>query len=440
MGKEEYLKTVTEQMRCEQARGAVEEELCSHIEEAARTYEEFGLSREDAYKRAVEQMGDPVEVGVEMDRIHRPRFDWRMFGVILALSVMGLLFQLFLGYQTGAKVFLPQCLYTGMGLFAMLLVYFLDYSMLGRYAYAFYWGYLGLLTAGVLLCSTVMYRLENGVVRLFVIPIYLMVPVFGAVLYRHRGSGGKGLLRCILLGCIPVLFCIYPLASFGYGVNLALILFLLLCFAVWKGWFAVKRKKTLIMMGLAFVGIPAAFLAYGMNYRLAAYQRARLLHILHLAESEERDYVSRMAQEALGQCRLVGGTGNEFFLNTGLAHTEYVFLNLLTGFGILAGILAMVLFACLVGKVFGISLRQQNQLGQVVGVGCGLVFSVQILECVGMNLGLEWVRSTLFLPFFSYGNWSTIVFYLLLGLVLSVYRYKDIPRKQKVGMRRKTFS
>lgn len=439
MGKEEYLKTVTEQMRCKQARGAVEEELCSHIEEAARTYEEFGISEEAAYQRAVEQMGDPVEVGVELDRIHRPHFDWRMFGVILALNLMGLIVQFFLVQQTGTKFFGPQCMFTALGLGAMLLVYFMDYSILGRYAYAFYWGYLGLLTAGVFVCSTVRYRFENGYMRLFVIPIYLMAPIFGAVLYRHRGSSGKGLLRCGLLGYVPVLFCVFSLSSVGYGINLALILFLLLCLAVWKGWFAVKRLRALVIMGLTFVGIPAAGLAFGMKYGFAAYQKARILNIL-LPGVRERDYVSQMAQEAIGRCRLVGSTENEFFLNTGLAHTEYVFLNILVKFGILAGILVILLFAYLVGKVFRVSLRQQNQLGQMVGVGCGLVFLVQILEYVGMNLGLEGVRSTLFLPFFSYGNWSAMVFYLLLGLVLSVYRYKDIPRKQKAGMRRKTFS
>lgn len=438
MGKEEYLNTVTGQMRCVKAREAVEEELCSHIEEAARTYEEFGLSREEACRRAVEQMGDPVEIGVELDRIHRPRFDGKMFGVILALSILGLLFQLFLGRQTGARIFWPQCMYTILGLSAMTLVYFLDYSILGRYAYVFYWGYLGSLTAGILVCSTVRYRLENGAMRFPMISVYLMVPIFAAVLYRHRGSGRMGLLRCGLLGCVPVLLCIYPMISLGFGVNLALILFLMLCFAVWKGWFAVKRKRALAIMGLSFVGIPAAALAYGMKYRFAAYQRARILNFIQ--PSRERDYVSRMAQEALGRCRLIGGTEHEFFLNTGLAHTEYVFLNLLTGFGLLAGVLALLLLACLVGKIFHISFRQQNQLGQMVGFGCGLVFLVQILECVGMNLGLEGVQSTLFLPFFSYGNFSVVVFYLLLGLVLSIYRYKDIPRKQKVGMRRKTFS
>lgn len=440
MGKEEYLKTVTEQMRCAQAREAVEEELCSHIEEAARTYEEYGLSKEDACKRAVDQMGDPVEVGVELDRIHRPRFEWKMFGMILALSIMGLVVQFFLERQTGTNVFWPQLLYTGLGLGAMLLMYFLDYSILGRYAFVCYWGYLGLLTAAVLAGSVMGYRFVNGILYRFAIPLYLTVPFFGAVLYRYRGSGRKGLLRCGLLGCIPVLFCMYPLRSVGYRINLALILFLMLCFAVWKGWFAVKRKRALAVMSLAFVGIPAAGVALGMKYGFAAYQRARILSILLPGKYEERDYMSRMAREALGRCRLVGGSGSEFFLKTETAHTDFVFLNLLAGFGILAGILVILLLACLVGKVFRISLRQQNQLGQMVGVGCGLVFCVQILECVGMNLGLEGVRSTLFLPFFSYGNGSAVVFYLLLGLVLSVYRYKDIPRKQKAGMHRKTFS
>lgn len=120
-----------------------------------------------------------------------------------------------------------------------------------------------------------------------------------------------------------------------------------------------------------------------------------------------------------------------------LAHREYVFVQLLASFGILAGMCVLLLLMVLILRVFHMSIRQQNVLGQMLGAGCGLVFLAQVLECVLLNLGIG-MESVLFLPFFSYGGSATLVCYLLLGLVLSIYRYKDIPNK--IGMRYQTFS
>ena len=35
--------------------------------------------------------GDPVEVGIEMDRIHRPKMAWKMIGLIAVLNLAGIL-------------------------------------------------------------------------------------------------------------------------------------------------------------------------------------------------------------------------------------------------------------------------------------------------------------------------------------------------------------
>ena len=91
-------------------------------------------------------MGDPVEVGIDMDRIHRPRNGWKFLGVIAALSAAGLLAQYICIYRYGGseltgnsitiQAFYRQCAYTLMGLAVMAGLYFCDYSLLSRYAKA----------------------------------------------------------------------------------------------------------------------------------------------------------------------------------------------------------------------------------------------------------------------------------------------------------------
>ena len=83
----EYMKTLEEQIQNKRARALVSEEINGHIEEQAQGYEEEGMSREDAKREAVRQMGDPVETGCALNRIHRPAFPWKLF--VLAVFLTG---------------------------------------------------------------------------------------------------------------------------------------------------------------------------------------------------------------------------------------------------------------------------------------------------------------------------------------------------------------
>ena len=75
MDKKKYIQTVTEQIRCKRALPLVTKELEGHIEDQKSDYMKAGMNVEEAEEAAVLEMGDPVEVGVEMDRIHRPKMD-----------------------------------------------------------------------------------------------------------------------------------------------------------------------------------------------------------------------------------------------------------------------------------------------------------------------------------------------------------------------------
>ena len=93
---------------------------------------------------------------------------------------------------------------------------------------------------------------------------------------------------------------------------------------------------------------------------------------------------------------------------------------------------AMLLTVCMVAgllfltiKIFKISIAQKNQLGMMIGIGCGLAFFMKIFASTLINLQILPYFS-ISMPFLSYGGSSTIVSYILLGLVLSVYRYKNI--------------
>lgn len=86
MKKEEYLHIVTDQIRCKKARPDVKTELEAHIMDQMEDYRSEGMEEQEAMERAILEMGDPVEVGVELDRIHRPKMSWE---ILLLVGILG---------------------------------------------------------------------------------------------------------------------------------------------------------------------------------------------------------------------------------------------------------------------------------------------------------------------------------------------------------------
>ncbi len=85
-----------------------------------------------------------------------------------------------------------------------------------------------------------------------------------------------------------------------------------------------------------------------------------------------------------------------------------------------------------------VSLKQKNQLGMIMGCGCSVVLFAQLLVYILINMGVIPVGSV-YCPFITYGGYGMLVTYVLLGLLLSIYRYQDVPLKveKSVGKRRK---
>ncbi|MCD8396588.1 MAG: FtsW/RodA/SpoVE family cell cycle protein [Lachnospiraceae bacterium] len=108
---------------------------------------------------------------------------------------------------------------------------------------------------------------------------------------------------------------------------------------------------------------------------------------------------------------------------------EYILVSLASAFGLLSVVLVVFLLTFLAVKTFRIALHQKNQLGMILGCGCGIVLLMQILTSLSVDFGLTVAFNTAF-PFLSSDGGNLICSYLLLGLVLSIYRYEDILPKR----------
>ena len=437
---EEYLNKVTEQIRCKKAHESVEGELKNHILDQMEAYKQKGMDEEEALDKAIIEMGDPVEVGASFDRIHRPQISWSMIILVGLISMLSIVLQLTLkngdsGYMEYSSR--RQIFFVILGYIGMLLIYYLDYSFIGRYATGIGIAFLMFMIATkpfrIGINGNMSYLHIGGISFSIPLVMSLFVPLFGAIIFQYRGQGygaiGKSMIWMMVATGITIG------VSLPYACFWGLAMFALLSIAVWKDWFKVNKKKVLGVSGsIAAVGSIIGFgAATAMIFTgsMKTYQADRIRAFL--TQSGEANYVADTAMQILENSDLIGGNAENLKLATlGLpgAQSELIFVSIVACYGILAGILVAGLMIFLVQKIFQISFGQKNQLGMILGCGCGMVFGVMAFFSIIQSLGLFPITAVI-LPFFSNSGSGTIVFYILLGMVLSIYRYQNIPMSHR---------
>ncbi len=436
---EEYLKILLEQIRCRKAWPAVEEEFRCHIEEQAAANVLQGMDKEEALRCAVRDMGDPVETGVDLDRVHRPQTAWDVVGVMLVIALASIFIHVVIGLGAEEINYQPQGTYIGRavcyivaGFAAMLIVYRLDYSFLARRGKLCAVAFLALMTLGAVVYGMKMHGgmlfLDMGVLSFSIVYVmFLYVPLYGAVLYQYRGSGFGGLAKSFLFLVYPVWLAV-KIPCMSLGLLLLFLLSVLLSAAVAKGWFHVPKKS--VLAGYWFIlaaGMPLFYIFVKFNSAsagLPAYQAARLEAFFN-SSFQDNSYVTKMLAELLQGSRFLGGSGQAVAGVLPNYYSEYILAFLYSYYGIAAPCAACLLIAAVAVRALRIALGQRNQLGMMIGLGSGLVMLTNTVMNILENTGLFPPTMT-FLPFFSYTGSGIFVSYILAGIVLSVYRYKNI--------------
>ena len=134
---DEYLKTLLEQIRCKKARPYVKKELQDHIEDQIEANMHAGMDREQAEREAVRDMGDPVETGISLDSVHRPQIAWKLLGIIILISIAGVLIHAGIAGKISENAAAGSDRYVFhvvIGLAVMMILYLLDYTVLARFS------------------------------------------------------------------------------------------------------------------------------------------------------------------------------------------------------------------------------------------------------------------------------------------------------------------
>ena len=434
---EEYIQVLLEQIRCKKAQPYIREEICGHLEEQIEDNMAVGMSRVDAEKAAVEDMGSPVEVGIALDRIHRPKVNWLLISLMAVIGLVGIILHELMWRQMGllASGSLEFAKYTIIGFALMIAMYRIDYSMIARFSKAIA---LVMISACVVACMQG--NVVGGVAHLEILgrrislffPMLLYVPVYGAVIYKYHGQGYGGLFKSFLWMLVPVV-CTFYLPQLMLSVTLLVSMIVVLTVALAKDWFLVPKKKVIAMLWGCGIGVPLAVLSALVGFGLLkTHQMARIKAFFANTDNRGANYMTWQLREVLEECRFVGrGTGNWMASESEIeCNTGYIFSFILHNYGILAGIMLGVILVAMIAIIFRISFKQKNQLAMCMGCGCGMILASNVVINIAENIALLPVTET-FLPFFSRGGSGILVCYVLLGIVLSIYRYKNIYPKRE---------
>lgn len=356
---DEYLKLLLEQIRCTKARPYIKQELQDHMEDQIAENMKAGMDHEQAEKEAVRDMGDPVETGISLDSIHRPQAAWKLLGIIIFISIAGVLIHAGISGKASENAVAGSDRYVFhvmIGLAVMMILYLLDYTVLAKFSK---------IIAAVLLAVCLLVILEGGQVngaRIFIsLPggrrgmdvqklMLFYVPIYGAILYKYHGWGYKGLIRAILWLIAPVIL-VYSLPALRTACVMLVTMLTMLTIAIKKDWFTVRKKRTICGIWAVFLTAPiAAFLSMYLRNRLAEYQIARIQAMF--SNGSETDYLTKMLHSLWRQNKLIGKSKSDVTGILPAFNADYILTYLSSVYGIIAAILLCCVLAVLIFAVF----------------------------------------------------------------------------------------
>ncbi|PEQ09238.1 FtsW/RodA/SpoVE family cell cycle protein [Bacillus toyonensis] len=407
---EHFLREVTNHIKSKEAKDLVAAELDFHLKQAKNMWVEKGLSEEVAEDKAVEQMGSPVKLGQELNKLHKPKVDW--FLISLLVIAMGLGFLPVIAFGHTNDLLMNKVIFVILGVATAVGMMLIDYRKLERFGWLFY-------TIGVLTLVLPRYfsnDLMNGEALIKIDPVAtgcLMAVPFFLLAWASFFNNGRLKIRHLL---ILYLFSLYLFLTIS--VLSPIFIYITMVF-VMLWWSKLGKKKALVITVVTI----CLFTLVGL-FSVKEYQVDRILGYLNPGyDAGGEGFMYIRLKEVMSSTGWFGASEN--IKPIPAAHTDFVFASLTYYYGYVLALILVLILSLFVVRLVVISYKINDRYGKLLLVGGMTLFLVQFIYNVGMILGLLPIAS-ISLPFISYGLTPTVFHALLIGIVLSVYRRKDI--------------
>lgn len=192
--------------------------------------------------------------------------------------------------------------------------------------------------------------------------------------------------------------------------------------------------RTWVLLTIALiVGVAALVVVTsmidGLPHILKEYQLKRLIVFVDPSVDPTGDgYNLQQAMIAVGSGGLFGkGFGNATQALSGFvpeAQTDFVFSLFAEQFGFFGSVVLLGLYAWMILSTVLLAMKTDHYFTKLALVGCVAMWTFQVLENVGMCLGIMPITG-IPLPFVTYGSSSMVVQLMSVGVVQSFWRHRQ---------------
>ncbi|EBF5122953.1 FtsW/RodA/SpoVE family cell cycle protein [Listeria monocytogenes] len=403
---EEYLGKVIAKVKSKQAHSMIKKELSNHLEELSHSFQKRGLSLEDADKKAMQEMGDPSAVGKNMNQLHKPRMDWLLIALFILLAGIGFLPLMSDVVSPNSFFIKKQIVWLALAILALIGFLFFDYRKLKNLWMYFYAAALILFftpfLVGVSLTGGGRWVSLGGImIDSPAISLFLFFLAWAGIFTKVTDfKGWKKLVMLLILFWAPVIS--YTMINrLVFSIIYFLCVLVMSIFYYRRNRFAIKVALGNLLVGIIF--ISTMILKFSSSYL-----------------SDNLISVKAILSQA-------GWFGNGLHNNLTIpeAHTDFVFPFLVYSFSWVFGIFLCLLLLVFILRISLNAFKTKDLFGRLLTIGGAVLFTVPAFWNILMGLGIVPIM-VVPLPFISYGGSMLLVYAALLGLILNVYRRKDI--------------
>ncbi|MDA1476960.1 FtsW/RodA/SpoVE family cell cycle protein [Bacillus changyiensis] len=416
---EKFIQKTCEQVRFRAAHKGIEQELAAHIEDNMEQFIAQGLDEKTAREKAIKCMGDPIEIGGALNKVHRSQTEWGVICLSLLLSIFGVGTMFFIGDVPAgnSSIFaIKQVIYTMIGMGLLVGIYFYDYTRLHRFGIRIF------LFGLILTIMTILFGdKENGVFffevgqisfsTVSICSFIFMVSII-TELSKCRGKGITAFLRICTL-CTIALVSLFINRAFSLGFTMLIVYAVILTVAAGKGHFNAEKKRGYIYTA---IGICVVSLMIVILHTIYIYHHKYMDHVVG-KYLEGAQWIGRSTFLNVHGWTYLPENWADFFLTIIVAHFGWI-----VGCLVLAALIA--LFTIMIFRTVSI----KNTFGFYLSVGMSVSFITSFMFSIVTEVG--YVNNlAASLSFVSFGGTNYLHHIFAIGLFLSIWRRNLIVPK-----------
>lgn len=446
----EFLNNVCEQIKYKPIREDIAKELENHIEELKESYIQEGMEEKSAEEKAIKQMGEAEEIGKELNKIHKPKLDWKLLLIVGILLCFGFLVALIRvnngldGYVSTSNIG-KYLIFLGTGIVLGTIIYFLDYRKLSKYSNIIY-----LIATGLIVWALLYGRMVNGIPYVYITNFISFVPtVFSMPLYIIAFVGfindlnkesklqntiskyvnikiNVNLLKVIILSIFSLIFFMLIPSMASAGI-LGLTYMILGTVKILLS--KTNKAKNLLRLWGSVILIGTILLTFMLGVSPFKWNRVQVT-INPESDPEGAGWIAINRKEIIESAKVLGEAENKSdAIDLFDEGTDSAFIALLAHYGWAVSITIVLTIIALSIKLIFNAITIKDNYGKFLIIGISSMFILQSIFNILINLNL-WIDFSLNLPFVSYGGANLIINIMSLALILSIYRRKDIIVKR----------